>query len=122
LWILLWVGVLGKPSKHVFVPPSIECEWLEFEATAYTANCLGCSGITKSGVPADYTQNMLAADTRHYPIGTRFFWMGDWHVVMDTGGAIKGRNRVDVLVRDVSTARKWGRRNVRICVQFKGEP
>jgi hypothetical protein len=60
-------------------------------------------------LPADGT---IAADTRHYPFGTRMHVPGyGWGVVEDRGGAIKGPNRLDLFHRSHADALKWGRRD-----------
>jgi 3D (Asp-Asp-Asp) domain-containing protein len=83
------------------------------KVTAYTANCKGCIGITRDGTPAESHRRILAADPRYYPMGTKVeltFPDGDVKVytVRDTGGAIKGPNRFDMLVKTESFAVKWG--------------
>lgn len=55
----------------------------------------------------------LAADTRYYPFGTRVFVPGyGYGVVEDRGGAIKGRERLDVYFRSHDRARRWGRQRI----------
>lgn len=61
-------------------------------------------------VPRDGT---LAADTRYYPFGTRIFVPGyGYGVVEDRGGAIKGREKLDVYFRNHYRARRWGRQRL----------
>ena len=81
--------------------------------TAYTATCPGCSGVTRDGTPAESHRRILAADPRHYPMGTRIeltFPDGDVEVytVHDTGASVRGPNRFDMLVRTDRFAREWG--------------
>jgi 3D (Asp-Asp-Asp) domain-containing protein len=88
------------------------------KVTAYTADCKGCSGITRDGTVAESYKRILAADLRYYPLGTRVeltFPDGDVEVytVRDTGGAIKGRGRFDMLVRTERYATKWGVRHLK---------
>lgn len=83
------------------------------KVTAYTADCKGCIGITRDGTVAESYKRILAADPRYYPLGTRVeltFPDGDVKVytVRDTGGAIKGKGRFDMLVRTEQFAVKWG--------------
>jgi hypothetical protein len=55
----------------------------------------------------------VAADTRYYPFGTRFYIPGyGYAVVEDRGGAIKGDQRLDVFFDSHENALEWGRRRV----------
>lgn len=55
----------------------------------------------------------LAADTRYYPFGTRVFVPGyGYGVVEDRGGAIKGREKLDIYFRSHARARRWGRQRI----------
>lgn len=88
------------------------------KVTAYTADCKGCTGITRDGTVAESHKRILAADPRHYPLGTRVeltFPDGDVKVytVRDTGGAIKGPNRFDMLVKTERFAVKWGVQHIK---------
>ena len=85
-------------------------------ATAYTASCSGCSGITATGL--DLRNNpsvkVIAVDPRVIPLGTKVFVEGyGYAVAADTGGAIKG-NKIDVFIANKSQAYKWGRKKVKI--------
>ena len=63
-------------------------------ATAYTADCSGCSGVTKSGQRAGH--GIVAVDPRVIPLGSQLYIPGYGHAVAgDTGGAIHG-NRIDL--------------------------
>jgi 3D (Asp-Asp-Asp) domain-containing protein len=91
------------------------------KVTAYTADCKGCIGITRDGTLAESHKRILAADPRHYPMGTKVeltFPDGDVEVytVRDTGGAIKGRGRFDMLVRTERFAVKWGVKHIKFRV------
>ena len=104
------------------VPASDECS--EALVTAYTKDCEGCSGITADGTPADSSFRIIAADRKHWRMGTQvrlFFPEGDvrTYTVRDTGGAIKGRCRFDMLVRTEEFALKWGRKRIRFEVVKK---
>lgn len=104
------------------VPAAEECS--EALVTAYTKDCEGCSGITADGTPADSSFRIIAADRKHWRMGTQvrlFFPEGDvrTYTVRDTGGAIKGRCRFDMLVRTEEFALKWGRKRIRFEVVKK---
>ena len=86
------------------------------EATAYTAYCAGCSGITATGIDLRSNPNrkVIAVDPRVIPLGSRVYVEGYGEAIAgDTGGAIKG-NRIDVLVGSDSAANKWGRKSVKV--------
>ena len=88
------------------------------KVTAYTKSCKGCSGITRDGTVAESHKRILAADPRYYPLGTRVeltFPDGDVKVytVRDTGGAIKGPGRFDMLVKTERFAVEWGIQHIK---------
>ncbi len=83
-------------------------------ATAYTAGCYKCSGITASGVRAGF--GVIAVDPRVIPLGTKLFVPGYGRAVAgDTGGAILG-NRVDLGMNTEHEALQFGRRPVTVYV------
>ncbi|MBS7346003.1 MAG: LysM peptidoglycan-binding domain-containing protein [Caryophanon sp.] len=84
------------------------------EATAYTAYCTGCSGVTANGTDlrANPGAKVIAVDPRVIPLGTRVWVEGYGEAIAaDTGGAIKG-NRIDVFIPSQDGAMNWGRRTV----------
>ncbi|MDN3020001.1 ubiquitin-like domain-containing protein [Paenibacillus sp. BSR1-1] len=85
-------------------------------ATAYTANCNGCSGRTATGLNLRANPNMkvIAVDPRIIPLGTKVYVEGyGYAVAADTGGAIKGYI-IDVFVPSNADAYRWGRKKVKI--------
>jgi resuscitation-promoting factor RpfB len=83
-------------------------------ATAYTANCYGCSGMTASGQHAGH--GIVAVDPRVIPLGSHLYIPGYGQAVAgDTGGAIHG-NRVDLGFNSNSDAMQFGRRSVTVYV------
>jgi 3D (Asp-Asp-Asp) domain-containing protein len=85
-------------------------------ASAYTASCAGCSGITKTGINLKKNPGLkvIAVDPRVIKLGTKVYVDGYGYAVAgDTGGAIKG-NKIDVFIPTKSAALKWGRKNVKI--------
>lgn len=67
-------------------------------------------------LPEDGT---IAADTRYYPFGTRMFVPGyGWGVVEDRGSAIKGQDRIDLYFNSHSDALQWGRKKVRVTIEY----
>ncbi|WP_071396747.1 G5 and 3D domain-containing protein [Bacillus tuaregi] len=87
-------------------------------ATAYTASCSGCSGITATGVNlhANPGAKVIAVDPRVIPLGSKVYVEGyGYAVAADTGGAIKG-NKIDVFISSKQAAYQWGRKTVKIKV------
>ena len=69
-------------------------------------------GITASGIKA--TPGTLAADTRHYPMGTVFYIPGyGYGCVEDRGGDIRGKSRLDLFFPTHKEAQKWGRHRLK---------
>lgn len=86
------------------------------EATAYTAYCTGCSGVTANGTDlrANPGAKVIAVDPRVIPLGSRVWVEGYGEAIAaDTGGAIKG-NRIDVFIPTQDGALNWGRRTVTV--------
>jgi 3D (Asp-Asp-Asp) domain-containing protein len=86
------------------------------EATAYTANCEGCSGTTKTGIDlkANPNQKVIAVDPDVIPLGTKVHVEGYGEAIAgDTGGAIEG-NKIDVFIPSESEAKQWGRKDVQV--------
>jgi len=87
---------------------------LHMIATAYTAGCYGCSGITASGVRAG--MGVIAVDPSVIPLGTHLFIPGYGRAIAgDTGGAIVG-HRIDLGFNSNGEAMRWGRRTVTVYV------
>ncbi len=90
---------------------------LTVTATAYTAYCQGCSGITATGINLRNNPHakVIAVDPNVIPLGSRVWVEGYGEAIAgDTGGAIKG-NIIDVHVPTKDDAYQWGRRfNVKV--------
>lgn len=87
-------------------------------ATAYTANCNGCSGVTATGVNLKSNPNVkiIAVDPSVIPLGSKVWVEGYGYAVAgDTGGAIKG-NKIDLFMPSKSKAYDFGRQKVRVKV------
>ncbi|RWR08597.1 LysM peptidoglycan-binding domain-containing protein [Siminovitchia fortis] len=87
-------------------------------ATAYTASCNGCSGVTATGIDlrANPGQKVIAVDPSVIPLGSKVFVEGYGTAIAgDTGGAIKG-NKIDVFVPSKSEAMNFGVKTVKIKV------
>lgn len=91
---------------------------LMVSATAYTAHCNGCSGITRTGLNLRKNPDLkvIAVDPRVIKLGTKVHVEGYGYAIAgDTGGAIKG-NKIDVFIPTKSAAYQWGRKNVKVKV------
>ncbi|WP_243292191.1 3D domain-containing protein [Bacillus sp. FJAT-47783] len=89
---------------------------LSVEATAYTAYCKGCSGITATGVDlrANPNQKVIAVDPDVIPLGSKVYVEGyGYATAEDTGGAINGK-RIDVFIPSLKEAKRFGRKTVKV--------
>jgi 3D (Asp-Asp-Asp) domain-containing protein len=85
---------------------------MEMLATAYSADCAGCGGMTALGRRAG--KGIVAVDPRVIPIGTHLFIPGyGFAVAGDTGGDIVG-NRIDLGFDSWREAMLFGRRDVKV--------
>lgn len=87
-------------------------------ATAYTAGCNGCSGISATGINLKANPNLkvIAVDPSVIPLGSKVWVEGYGYAIAgDTGGAIKG-NKIDIHMPTKDAAYKFGRRQVKIKV------
>ncbi|WP_370221865.1 LysM peptidoglycan-binding domain-containing protein [Cytobacillus sp.] len=91
---------------------------LNMEATAYTANCEGCSGITATGInlKENPDQKVISVDPNVIPLGTKVHVEGYGNAVAgDTGGAIKG-NKIDIFMPSQEDAINFGRKTVKVTI------
>ncbi|SFD69879.1 3D (Asp-Asp-Asp) domain-containing protein [Lentibacillus persicus] len=87
-------------------------------ATAYTADCAGCSGVTATGVDLNANPNkkVIAVDPNVIPLGSKVHVEGyGTAIAADTGGAING-NKIDVHVPTKDEAYSWGVRTVDVTI------
>lgn len=108
---------IAKPNTSVSRSTSSQSvKEFYVSATAYTAYCSGCSGITKTGINLRKNPNLkvIAVDPRVIPLGTKVYVEGYGYAIAgDTGSAIKG-NKIDVFFPKQSQALNWGRKKVKI--------
>ncbi|WP_042354055.1 3D domain-containing protein [Bacillus rubiinfantis] len=86
------------------------------KATAYTANCKRCSGITATGLNLRKNPKLkvISVDPRVIKLGTKVYVQGyGYAVAADTGGAMKG-NKIDVFIPSKAKALQWGRKTVKV--------
>lgn len=113
------VNKVKKPAtttKEVSAATNGTGKTLSMRATAYTAYCEGCSGITANGTDIRSNPNLkvIAVDPRVIPLGTKVWVEGYGEAIAaDTGGAIKG-NKIDVFIPSEGQARKWGVKQVTV--------
>lgn len=107
------------PAQSSAPAPSAQSgKEMTVSATAYTAYCTGCSGITATGIDlrSNPNQKVIAVDPTVIPLGSRVWVEGYGTAIAgDTGGAIKG-NKIDVFIPSRDAALQWGRKNVRIVI------
>ncbi|HSH35335.1 3D domain-containing protein, partial [Schnuerera sp.] len=100
-----------------------------FNVSFYTAYCVGCSGITATGIDVRNTNyyngmQVIATDPNVIPLYSIVelrFSNGNTvkAIAMDTGGAIKG-NRIDYLVSSTNEAISNGRQTASVKIIRKG--
>ncbi|GIO24398.1 3D domain-containing protein [Oceanobacillus sp. J11TS1] len=91
---------------------------ISVEATAYTAGCNGCSGVTATGVDlnADPNAKVIAVDPNVIPLGSKVYVEGyGYATAADTGGAING-NKIDLHVPSQDEALSFGRQQVNVTI------
>ncbi|WP_174521032.1 3D domain-containing protein [Bacillus smithii] len=112
--------VQSQPAQQSNTQPdnAAQGETFTMTATAYTANCGGCSGVTATGMnlKANPNAKVIAVDPSVIPLGTKVYVEGYGDAIAgDTGGSING-NRIDVFVPNDQQARNWGVRTVTVKV------
>lgn len=93
-------------------------ETISVEATAYTADCNGCSGVTATGVDLnqDPDAKVIAVDPNVIPLGSEVYVEGyGYATAADTGGAING-NKIDLHVPSQDEAVNFGRQQVNVTI------
>lgn len=109
---------VAKPVSSIAVKPKEKV--YRMVATAYTAYCKGCSGITKTGINLRKNPDakVVAVDPKVIPLGSKVWVEGYGNAVAgDIGSAIKGK-KIDIYVKNKKTAYQWGRRTVTVKVFY----
>ncbi|MCM3694687.1 3D domain-containing protein [Neobacillus niacini] len=107
--------VESAPAVEAAAPSSKE---IIVEATAYTASCEGCSGITATGIDllANPNQKVISVDPSVIPLGSKVYVEGYGEAIAgDTGGAIKG-NKIDIFIPTKQEAINFGRKQVKVTI------
>ena len=100
-----------SPDKEV-------AQELTMTATAYTATCEGCSGITSTGINLLENPDMkvISVDPSVIPLGSKVYVEGYGEAIAgDTGGAIVG-NKIDIFIPKLEDAINWGVKEVNVKV------
>ncbi|OLO28082.1 hypothetical protein BTR23_18385 [Alkalihalophilus pseudofirmus] len=91
---------------------------LTMTATAYTASCDGCSGITATGINLidNPDKKVISVDPDVIPLGSKVYVEGYGNAIAgDTGGAIQG-NKIDIFIPNKQDAINWGVQEVKVKV------
>ncbi|MBN6886862.1 3D (Asp-Asp-Asp) domain-containing protein/LysM repeat protein [Cytobacillus horneckiae] len=116
-----------KPAETVEAPkaenkeqaaPEEGTKELTMEATAYTATCEGCSGVTATGINLLENPDMkvISVDPNVIPLGSKVYVEGYGKAIAgDTGGAIKG-NKIDVFIPNKDDAINFGRQTLKVTI------
>ncbi|TQS72070.1 LysM peptidoglycan-binding domain-containing protein [Ornithinibacillus gellani] len=105
-------------AKNESTNKASEGKTLTVTATAYTAKCDGCSGVTSTGIDLNANPNakVIAVDPSVIPLGSKVYVEGYGEAIAgDTGGAIKG-NKIDLHVPTKDKAYSWGVRTVKVTI------
>ena len=111
-----------KKAKPAAKKPAKKATYktMSVRATAYTAKCKGCSGITATGINLNKNPNakVVSVDPRQIPLGSKVYVPGyGMAIAGDTGGAIK-KNKIDLHMPTKKKALQWGVRTVKINVYY----
>jgi 3D (Asp-Asp-Asp) domain-containing protein/LysM repeat protein len=91
---------------------------IKVKATAYTASCTGCSGVTRTGVNLKSNPNskVISVDPKVIPLGSKVYVEGyGYATAADTGGAIKG-NRIDIFIASHNDAINFGAKQLKVTI------
>ncbi|WP_096154978.1 3D domain-containing protein [Bacillus sp. FJAT-45066] len=105
-------------SDTATAPDKEVAQELTMTATAYTATCEGCSGITSTGINLLENPDMkvVSVDPSVIPLGSKVYVEGYGEAIAgDTGGAIIG-NKIDIFIPNLEGAINWGVKEVKVKV------
>jgi 3D (Asp-Asp-Asp) domain-containing protein len=111
--IKLTSSTTSKETKKVK-----ETKEITVKATAYTASCEGCSGITKTGINIkdNPQKKVIAVDPSVIPLGSKVYVEGFGEAIAaDTGGAIKGK-RIDIFIPSEQDALDFGVKKLKVTI------
>ncbi|WP_419893055.1 LysM peptidoglycan-binding domain-containing protein [Oceanobacillus kimchii] len=93
-------------------------ETISMSATAYTAKCDGCSGVTYTGIDLNSNPNakVVAVDPNVIPLGSEVYVEGyGYATAADIGSAING-NKIDLHVPTKEEANNFGVQQVDVTI------
>lgn len=107
-------------TPEAITPPSntTASKELIVEASAYTASCEGCSGITATGINLKTNPHakVISVDPTVIPLGSKVYVEGYGEAIAgDTGGAING-NRIDVFFPSQQDAINFGVKQLKVTI------
>jgi 3D (Asp-Asp-Asp) domain-containing protein len=108
----------SSPAPAAAPAPDTSSKEITVKATAYTASCEGCSGVTATGVNIkdNPDKKVIAVDPKVIPLGSKVYVEGFGEATAaDTGGAIKG-NRIDVFIPTEQAALKFGVKHLKVTI------
>ncbi|OCA85947.1 hypothetical protein A8F94_13955 [Bacillus sp. FJAT-27225] len=111
--------VAKKPVANK-APAQKRYKEITVKATAYTASCKGCSGITSTGINLKKNPNakVISVDPKLIPLGSKVYVPGYGEAIAgDRGSAMRG-NKIDVFISDKNKALQWGVKTVKIKVYY----
>jgi 3D (Asp-Asp-Asp) domain-containing protein len=88
------------------------------KATAYTASCEGCSGITKTGIniKANPDAKVIAVDPSVIPLGSKVYVEGFGKATAaDIGGGIEGKE-IDIFIPSEQDAIEFGVQKLKVTI------
>lgn len=90
------------------------------KATAYTASCKGCSGITSTGINLKKNPNakVISVDPKLIPLGSKVYVPGYGEAIAGDKGSAMGGNKIDVFIPDRNKALQWGTKTIKIKVYY----
>ena len=108
-----------ESAPETSAPAEIEgSKEIMVEATAYTASCEGCSGITSTGINLieNPDAKVISVDPTVIPLGSKVFVEGYGEAIAgDTGGGIKG-NKIDVFIPSKQEAINFGVKQLKVTI------
>ncbi|MFJ7408511.1 MULTISPECIES: LysM peptidoglycan-binding domain-containing protein [unclassified Lysinibacillus] len=108
----------SKPEATVPSTSNSASKEIIVEASAYTASCEGCSGITATGINLKTNPNakVISVDPTVIPLGSKVYVEGYGEAIAgDTGGAIKGK-RIDVFFPSQQDAINFGVKQLKVTI------
>ncbi|MGD6875822.1 3D domain-containing protein [Bacillus infantis] len=107
-----------KTAQTAKAPATAAYKEIKVNATAYTASCKGCSGITYTGLNLKKNPyaKVISVDPRIIPLGSKVYVPGyGMAIAADKGSAVKG-NKIDVFISNKQRALQWGNKTITIKV------